>query len=319
MAINDLLEPDADKPVLVIGAAGLDMVGLQKETPRVEGSNPANIRVTFGGVARNVSENLGRLGQPVHFLTAVGRDRIGDQLLAQLGEHNVDVSACLRVEGTPTASYMAVYDAQGGQVMALDDMRVLTEITPAYLRGQKRLFSTASMVFVDANLEPAALKTVFLMARRAHVPVCADTTSYILARRLETHLTSLYLLTANAREVSVINPDTPEVTGRFSAAQAARQLVNRGVKIVAVPLAHFGVCYATSETSGHVPAVRTQVIDPTGAGDALTATLIFGLLNGISLDESVRLGVTASSLILRYPGTVYPGISLERLYDELVI
>ena len=203
--------------------------------------------------------------------------------------------------------------------MALDDMRIMSAITPAYLRQQAALFQDACMVFVDANLQPAALKTVFALARRAKVPVCADTTSTTLAGRLEPHLEEIYLLTANRSEASVINPDTPEITGRFTALQAVRQLVNRGVEIAIIPLAHFGVCYATSETSGHVPAVRTRVIDPTGAGDALMATVIFGLVNDISIDEALRLGVTAASLILKYPGTVFPGLSLEKLYDELVI
>ena len=84
-------------------------------------------------------------------------------------------------------------------------------------------------------------------------------------------------------------------------------------------MAAFGVCYATSETSGHVPALRSSVIDPTGVGDALTATVIFGLLNDIPIDDAVRLGVTAASLTLQHRGTVLPDLSLEKLYDQLVI
>ena len=44
--------------------------------------------------------------------------------------------------------------------------------------------------------------------------------------------------------------------------------------------------------------------DTTGAGDALTATVLFGLLNDIPIDDAVRLGVTAASLpgFLQSPG-----------------
>ena len=38
----------------------------------------------------------------------------------------------------------------------------------------------------------------------------------------------------------------------------------------------------------------------------------------IPIDESVKLGVTAASLILRHRGTVFPELTLEKLYDELV-
>ncbi len=84
-------------------------------------------------------------------------------------------------------------------------------------------------------------------------------------------------------------------------------------------MAEFGVVYATSETSGYIPAMQTNIIDPTGAGDALTATVIYSLLNGITLDDAVRLGVTAASLTLRHRGTVVQDLSLEMLYDQLVI
>jgi pseudouridine kinase len=231
----------------------------------------------------------------------------------------VDVSACLRVTDQATSCYLAVYNQEGVMQTALDDMRVLDALTPAVIRSLHSAIGEAALLFVDANLQPAALKMIFHLAAKARVPVCADTTSRILAARLEPYLGSLYMLMANRAEVSVINRDTPEVTGRFTALQAVRQLVNRGVEIAVIPLAEFGVCYATSETSGHVPAVRTKIIDPTGAGDALTATLLFGLLNDIPIDEAAQLGVTAASLILRFPGTVYPQLTLERLYDELVI
>jgi pseudouridine kinase len=79
------------------------------------------------------------------------------------------------------------------------------------------------------------------------------------------------------------------------------------------------VVYATSETTGHIPAIRTRISDPTGAGDALTAAILFALLNDIELDDAIRLGVSAASLTLRYSGTVCPDLSLEKLYDQLLV
>jgi pseudouridine kinase len=84
-------------------------------------------------------------------------------------------------------------------------------------------------------------------------------------------------------------------------------------------MAEQGLCYATSETSGYIPAIKTSIVDPTGAGDALSATVIFALLNDIPIDDAVRLGVSAASLTLRYRGAVVPDLSLEKLYDQLVI
>jgi pseudouridine kinase len=60
-------------------------------------------------------------------------------------------------------------------------------------------------------------------------------------------------------------------------------------------------------------------VNTTGAGDALTAGVIFGLLNGVPLDEALRLGVSAATLTLRSRESVVPELSQELLYDELVI
>jgi pseudouridine kinase len=110
-----------------------------------------------------------------------------------------------------------------------------------------------------------------------------------------------------------------EASDRDTAMEAARMLVNQGVGIALVTLAEYGVVYATSETTGHIPAIRTRISDPTGAGDAMTAAVLFALLNDINLDDAIRLGVSAASLTLRHPGSVYPNLSLEGLYDQLLV
>jgi pseudouridine kinase len=51
----------------------------------------------------------------------------------------------------------------------------------------------------------------------------------------------------------------------------------------------------------------------------MTAAVLFALLNNIDLDDAIRLGVSAASLTLRHPGTVYPHLSLEGLYDQLLV
>jgi hypothetical protein len=54
----------SQQTVLVIGAAGLDIVGRPSQMPEFGASVPAEVRPSFGGVARNIAENLARLGSP---------------------------------------------------------------------------------------------------------------------------------------------------------------------------------------------------------------------------------------------------------------
>jgi pseudouridine kinase len=310
---------DSGKPVLVLGAAGMDVVGRLDSDLQPAASNPARIRRSYGGVARNVAENLARLGQPASLITVVGKDMNGDEILEYTAKAGVDVSGVIRSDEYVTGHYVGVVDRNGLLQFAIDDMRLLEEITTQYLKEQEEMFKSSSLVFVDANLPVKALRTTFSLARRAKIPVCADTASFNLAERLTKYLPRCYLVTANSKEAGVLTGLSFESSDRDAAMEAARKLVGEGVGIAVVTLAEYGVVYATSETTGHIPAIRTRISDPTGAGDAMTAALLFGLLNDIELDDAIRLGVSAASLTLRHPGSVYPDLSLEGLYDQLLV
>jgi pseudouridine kinase len=309
----------ADGPVLVIGAAGLDIVGKLRSDLHFETSNPARIRASFGGVARNVAENLARLGQEVILLAAVGDDQTGSQLIQHAAESGVNVQAVLRSAEKPTGTYLGVLNARGELQLALDDMRAVSAITPTCLREHAELFKEASMLFLDANLPKDSLRTAMSLANRWHLPVVADPTSVALAARLRPYLRRLHVITPNSAEAGILCDRTIDAARRGPALDAARHLVSLGVDIAIIGLAEHGVCYATSETAGRIPAIRTEIVDPTGAGDALTAAVIFALLNEIPIDDAVRLGVSAASLTLRHPGAVLPDLSLQKLYDQLVI
>jgi len=308
-----------EAPVLVIGAAGVDIVGTLRGELRPSTSNPARIRYSFGGVARNVAENLARLGQPVNLITAVGEDYPQEQMLEGLSAAGVKVEAVLRTPQYPSGAYLAVISPQGELQFALDDMHVLNSLTPAYIRERAELFKEASLLFVDANLPKETLRTVMALARRYHLPVCGDPTSALLAPRFRTYLSQFYLMTPNVAEAAVLCDRTTPVVGRRQALDAAKCMVANGVDVAIITMAAQGLCYATSETSGYIPAIKTTIVDPTGAGDALSAAVIFALLNDVPLDDAVRLGVSAASLTLRYRGAVVPDLSLEKLYDQLVI
>ena len=311
--------PAPEAPVLVIGAAGVDLIGRIKGELVMGISNPSRIRRTFGGVARNIAENLACLGQPVTLITAVGEDHWGESLIQQVASTGVDVSAVLRTPDRPTGSYLAVLNDRGELQFALDDMRSVAAISPAFLKEHAELFANASMLFIDANLPKETIRTAVSMAHKAHLPIGADPTSVSLAPKLMPYLPKLHLIIPNSIEAGILCGRTIDPSKRRQTIEAAKCLVNQGVEIAIIALAQFGLCYATSETSGHIPAIRTEVIDPTGVGDAMTAAVIFALLNDIPLDDAVRLGVSAATLTLRYPGAVVPDLTLEKLYDQLVI
>lgn len=316
--MTDSSSPSSNS-ILVLGAAGQDVVGRLDSDLQPGTSNPAHIRTSYGGVARNVAENLARLGQSVRLISAVGRDRPGDELLEYTAAAGVDISAVLRTDSYPTGFYMGILDARAHLRFAVDDMRAMSELTPEYIHAHEALFESASLVFVDGNLPEPTLRAAISLAKKAKIPICADPASAALADRLKPHLSKLHLITPNVSEAGILSGQMFDPSDYQAAREAARILVNEGVDIALIALEEFGVVYASAETSGHIPAIQTPIIDPTGAGDALTAAVIFGLLNDMELDEAVRLGVSAASITLRHSGTVYPELTLEKLYEQLVI
>jgi pseudouridine kinase len=304
-------------PFLVIGSAGLDVVVRARQDLRSGTSNPGVFRVSPGGVARNVAENLARLGEEVILITAVGEDDQGEQIIDQTHICGVDVSHVICSPEHATGSYLAILDERGNLHLGMDDMSITSSIRPEDIQAKRELFENAAAIFVDANLAEDTLRAAITLAYETGVPIAADPTSANLAPVFCKFLDRLWLVTPNESEAEMLCPHPVPHADRDQAIDAARHLVSEGVDIAIVTMAEFGVGYASADGSGHVPALKTEVIDPTGAGDAFTSAVIFALHNEIPLDEAVLLGVSAASLTLRSRGTVAPDLSLERLYDAL--
>lgn len=304
--------------VLVIGAASMDTKGHALQTIQKGTSTPGEIRISVGGVARNIAENLARLGERVVLLSAVGDDGVGRRILNQGTQSNINMHHVLVDAEHHTAAYLAILDEYGDMIMSIDDMIITREtITPEFVYRRRALFRDASLVAIDANLSPDTLDTIFRLAQTYDLPVCADPTTGTLAPNLCRHLSQLTLTTPNAAEAKALCDIT--VSDRESALEAAQRLVSLGVRIAIVTLGATGLVYATSQESGHIPAIACDVVDLTGAGDALTAAVVFGLLNEFPVDEAMRLGTSAATLTLLSKETVCPELSLELLYDQLVI
>ncbi len=303
--------------ILVIGAASVDVKGRARQALQLGTSTPGDITVSFGGAGRNIAENLARLGQPTILLSAVGRDPFGAQILERTAGAGVDVTRVIITPDCHSAAYLTILDEVGSKTFAVDEMATVSFVTPAYIYAHRALFKGAAMLVLDANLSPQALASAIQTARRHGVPVAIDPASTTLAPRVKKHLADLALIRPNLAEAQVLCGHP--IHGRTEAMKAAQELVARGVGTAVITLAEKGLCYATSAGRGYIPAIRCEVVDYTGAGDALTAAIVYGLVNDLPLDEAMRLGVSAATLTLKCVDTVCPDLSLEHLYDQLVI
>jgi sugar/nucleoside kinase (ribokinase family) len=106
-------------------------------------------------------------------------------------------------------------------------------------------------------------------------------------------------------QTDLFMPSGPELF-LFSAAgteaEAARDLIGRGIKAVVVKRGAAGAGYfdATAEIS--MPAYPTQEIDPTGAGDCFGATFVAGWLRGMPPKQVLAYANAAGALAVRRKG-----------------
>lgn len=304
--------------VIVLGAASADIKGRAGGTLPSRLSNPGDVRLAVGGTARNVAENLARLGLETILMTVVGDDVLGQAILDHTVAAGVNVAPTLIASDAHTGAYLTVTDDTGQVIASLAGMDALDELTPDCIVAYEPLFYDADMVFVDANLPDATLSAVALLAREQGIPLCADPTSAFLAPKLDPILADVDILVLNAAEAQVYDPR--DVGGRDEAIGMARALLQRGVGTAVVTLGADGVAFATSDESGWIPAFPIDdVVDLTGAGAALTAGVVFGLLNDVPLDEAVRLGASAAALTLQSHETVRSDLSLDLLYEQLMV
>jgi pseudouridine kinase len=303
--------------VVVIGAACLDVKGRLRGDIIAGTSNPAQVRISAGGCARNIAENLARLGLRTVLLSAVCQDDFGRAIIQQTSRAGVITDHVLVTCDYHSAAYIALLNSHGHLLVGIDDTAAATALTPELIERHAGLLAAARMVMIDANVPIETAKTVLAICAAADVPVGLDPVAYRPALRYRQLIGSFALVRPNSVEAQALT-DLP-VNDVDQGIRAAKQLIASGVHVAIITLADAGVVYATPDLSGHVPAIEVEVIDATGASDALTGAVIYALLNDIPVDEAVRLGVSAATLTLGSTETVRQDLSLESLYAQLVI
>lgn len=303
--------------VVVVGAACLDVKARLRGDTIAGTSNAGDVRLSVGGVARNIAENLARIGMTTALLSAVCEDDFGQTIVRQTAAAGVDMRYVLRTCSQHSAAYIAMLGVHGDLLMGVDDTSVIAALDPSYIAQHAALLAQARMVVVDANLPVESAEALLAICRDAGVPVTLDPVAFTPAMRYRHLLPSFFMVVPNEIEATALTD--VRIMHESQASRAAQHLVSSGCEIAIVKCASAGVVYATSSLTGNVPALAVEVVDPTGAGDALTAAIVYALLNDIPIDEAVRLGVSAAALTLSSPETVRQDLSLESLYAQLVV
>jgi len=304
--------------VVVIGGANIDLRGrpvgevLERHT-----SNPGRINVGSGGVGRNIAHNLALLNVPVTLLSAVGDDGEGIRILEETAKAGVRMEQMIVSGEHPTGIYLAILDEKGEMEVAISDMQILEEITVEYLRSKAYLIKESKIVVMDTNIPEESIKYVVDLCNKVNVPLLIEPVSVEKARKLRKVLEGsrrwvIDYITPSEDELESIlgaemERDSDEDEGiDLDVVKAAEELRRKGAKNVIVTLGKRGIhvsCCGDDEGrkedwNKFMAPYRGEVVDVTGAGDALVAGLVYGIYKGYSMEVAARFGLGAAALTI---------------------
>ncbi|KUE79448.1 kinase [Aeromonas schubertii] len=290
---------------VVIGGANMDICGKALGALTLGDSTPGRVHTAAGGVARNIAENLARLGSDTRLITTVGNDAHGHRLMEVSQLAGVNMRHTLVLDGHATSCYLSLHDGSGEMSCAINDMGILDELTPQRLALQDGLLSGARALVLDTNLSSQTL--AWLFDRYGHLPLFVDTVSVAKVEKIRPWLPAIHTLKPNRLEAERLCGMT--IAGPESWPMVAAWFHRAGVQRLFLSLGEQGIYYSDGEQQAHLPVLPVPVVNVTGGGDAFMGALVHAWLQETPLDESARFALACSALAVGCEDTVFTGLS----------
>lgn len=134
--------------------------------------------------------------------------------------------------------------------LAVSDMGIYEELTPAYFARHQGYLNGASLVVADANLPAGALA---YLADHCTAPLLVDPVSTVKAEKVRPILGKLHTLKPNRMEAESLSG--VKITDRASARRAAEKLLETGLERVFISLGEEGVFAADHQRDVWFPVL----------------------------------------------------------------
>lgn len=277
--------------ILVIGSANIDItVKVDRFPEKGETIMGKGLQYAFGGKGANQAITVGKLGGDVTFLTCVGDDTKGHELVKYLSEHHVDVSHVKYSKNSPTGTAIINVDKNGDNTIAVVQGANL-ECDQAYILENEELFKECEYVLLQLEIPLEAVEGAILLASKYNKKVILNPApaNAELNKDVYKHIT---YMTPNETE-SAIMANSKEC----DVLKNAQLLKEYGVQNVLVTLGEKGsLLYKDSNHQIEVPAIQVNAIDTVAAGDCYNGAFVKALAKGMNEEEAMKYASKASAI-----------------------
>jgi len=284
--------------VVVLGGINMDLVTISARFPRPGETVVGSRFLTYpGGKGANQAVAAARMGAATAMVGRVGDDVFGPQLIETLRDSGIKVDGVAVAQDTTSGiAVINIDESAQNQIIQILGANDTCGDAEAVRVGQALVNASTLLlqleVSVDLSLKVA--KEAFEHGK-----------TVILDPGPVRHIPSEFFAYC-----SVITPNETEaqalvgfpVVDRTSAAQAAEQLLARGVGIAVVKLGAQGVYFANADGGDFVTPFQVDAIDSVAAGDAFNGALAVSLAEGATLEQSVRMAAAAGALAVTKSG-----------------
>ena len=299
--------------LLVLGSSIMDIFGFSTSNYRAYNSTPGKIKMSFGGVCRNIAENSARIGVNTKFLSVLGDDEGGRSILEHSREIGYNMEDSMIIKGASTPTYLAILDENGEMVSAIADMKSLNAMTEEFIDSKKELIKNAKYVVVDSDnpkilsyiLENFSKETNFILD-----PVSAEKATWV-----KDMIKDFHTIKPNRHEAEILAgfpiKDTEDLL------KASNYFLSLGIKKVYISLDSEGIFYNNGKECGKVKALDVVVKNVTGAGDSFVAGIGHGYMNKLDEVDIVKFSMAMSIITIADEATIHPEMSLNRVIEEI--
>jgi pseudouridine kinase len=288
--------------VAVIGTVFVDCKGFAGSTYLPLGRNLGRVRFVHGGVGRNVAENLALLNCQTYFVSTVDDSALGREVADRLGQAGVKLDYLSFVRDGGMGMWLAVMDQNGdlaGSISQMPDLGFLEELID---KKGREIIEEATHVVLELDLNERISRKAIELARISGKRI------YGIPGNLDVVMHNRDLL----RNMDCFICNDIEI-GRLLGTSLAGLGVGKiqdilvafttgaGLQSMVITLGERGSVYYDAKTGekAYQPALKTEVVDSSGAGDAFFSGTVAGLIRNLPLGKAVVLGTRLASLTIQ--------------------